>query len=217
MADEHQRPASRDARAESAVRAPTHAERCRTLVLKRARRRSSTLRSRPRGLPVRLARDGRDRRRRPSAVACSPRSPSTRGNLLARSGDVDPDLRAARPARSAARARPRHDPRAITVEACRTPSEPRCARRSSRRSPSASYYVDFKDFAFYRLEPIGAALRRRVRAHVVGDRGRLSRGRAGPARGVGRGHPRSHERGPRRAVLAYARVLAGVADASARR
>ena len=51
MKSEHQRPASRDERTDAAVRAPTHAERCRTLVLQARSAALSTLARDPEGFP----------------------------------------------------------------------------------------------------------------------------------------------------------------------
>jgi putative heme iron utilization protein len=81
--------------------------------------------------------------------------------------------------------------------------------------PDASYYVDYKDFAFYRLEPV--ALR------YVGGFGRMSWVGADEYRAAepdplaeSAGGVLSHMNGDHAdAVLAYARVLAGFADATA--
>jgi hypothetical protein len=49
--DQHQRPASRDEQAAAAVRAPTHAERCRTLMLLAKSATLSTIARDPDGYP----------------------------------------------------------------------------------------------------------------------------------------------------------------------
>jgi putative heme iron utilization protein len=80
--------------------------------------------------------------------------------------------------------------------------------------PSASYYVDFKDFAFYRLEP--EALR------YVGGFGRMSwvtsedyrTAAPDPLRDVAPGILKHMNEDHAAASLAYARVLAGAVDAT---
>ena len=83
-----------------------------------------------------------------------------------------------------------------------------------RQQPGAAYYVDFKDFAFYRLEP--GALR------YVGGFGRMSwvsaedyrAAEPDPLASAAAGILRHMNDDHASAVLAYARALAGIADAS---
>jgi hypothetical protein len=83
------------------------------------------------------------------------------------------------------------------------------------KQPSASYYVDFKDFAFYRLEP--EALR------YVGGFGRMSwvtaddyrAAEADPLVGTASGILKHMNDDHTEASLAYARVLAGMPEATA--
>jgi putative heme iron utilization protein len=159
----HQRPASPDERRAEQVKAPTHAERCRTLV---ARARSATLCTLavdPAGFPYgSLVTVAIDDRGRPLFLLSTLAEHTS--NLLARS-----------------------EASALITEPLGTHDEPlalgrvtilgRCERVSDAekdavkatflaQQPTASYYVDFSDFAFYRLEP--AALR------YVGGFGRMS-------------------------------------------
>jgi hypothetical protein len=82
------------------------------------------------------------------------------------------------------------------------------------QQPSASYYVDFDDFAFYRLEPV--ALR------YVGGFGRMSwvvaddyrAAEADPLAPGAAGILKHMNDDHADAVLAYAKGLAGIADAT---
>jgi putative heme iron utilization protein len=83
-----------------------------------------------------------------------------------------------------------------------------------RQQPGAAHYVDFKDFAFYRLEP--GALR------YVGGFGRMSwvsaeayrAAEPDPLAGAATGILRHMNDDHSSAVLAYARALASIPDAS---
>jgi heme iron utilization protein len=163
MPNDHQRPASRDEREVAAVRAPSHAERCRTLVLRARSATLATVAREPSGFPygslVTVAIDAEGR----PLFLLSTLAEHT-GNLKARS-----------------------ETSALLTEPLDTHSEPLALGRVTilgqtvivgdderarvketflAQQPSASYYVDFADFAFYRLEPM--ALR------YVGGFGRMS-------------------------------------------
>lgn len=210
MADEHQRPASRD-RSESSARAPTHAERCRTLVLQARSATLSTLARDPEGFPygslVTLAIDDLGR----PLLLLSTLAEHT-GNLLAR---PETSVLVSEPASA-------HDqPLAlgrVTILGATTavPEAERAAVRERflATQPDASYYVDFTDFAFYRLEP--SALR------YVGGFGRMSwvtaedycNAEPDPLAASSSGILAHMNEDHAEAVLAYARVLAGVDAAS---
>ncbi len=211
MPNDHQRPASKDERAVAAVRAPTHAERCRTLVL---RARSATLCSiarDPSGYPygslVTVAIDGQGR---PLFLLST---------LAEHTGNV-----VAHPESSALLTEPlesHSEPLAlgrVTIlgPTTKVPEEERPAVRETflAQQPRATYYVDFGDFAFYRLEPV--ALR------YVGGFGRMSWVTADDYRvaepdplapfasGI-LGHMNEDHAS---AVLGYATGLAGIPDAT---
>ncbi len=212
MSDPHQRPApgSTDERAALAARAPTHAERCRTLVSTARSASLATVARAPEGFPnaslVTVAIDGAGR----PLFLLSTLAEHT-GNLLAR-----------REA-SALITEPRgaHDQplalgRVTILGPCAAvPEGERAAVRELflAQQPSASSYVDFPDFAFYRLEPL--ALR------YVGGFGRMSWvtaedyrvAEADPLAGAAAGILAHMNDDHGDAVLAYARALAGIADA----
>ena len=161
--NEHQRPASREDRELAAIPAPTHAERCRTLVATARAATLCTVARDPAGHPygslVTVAIDALGR----PLFLLSTLAEHT-GNLVAPGGGVRPPHRAARRAQSAARGGARHD----LGPCAQVPADERATVRETflAHQPTASYYVDFSDFAFYRLEP--AALR------YVGGFGRMS-------------------------------------------
>lgn len=195
-----------------AVRAPSHAERARTLV---ADARSATLATHardPDGHPyASLVAFASDERGRPLL-------------LLSELAEHTGNLRA-RPESSILVA---ETPRAVGAEALALgrvtligetrpiPDEERAATRATfmEAQPRASLYVDFKDFAFYRLEP--KALR------YVGGFGRMSWVTAADyaiaapdaLREAARGILDHMNADHADACLAYARALAGVADAT---
>lgn len=210
MVDRHQRPASADERAASAVAAPTHAERCRTLVQQARSGTLSTIALEPAGFPygslVTVAFDAGGR----PLFLLSTLAEHTR-NLLARG---DASLLVTEPL---SHDQPLAVGRVTILGPCAAVgADEKAAVRETflAQQPSASYYVDFSDFAFYRLEP--TALR------YVGGFGRMSwvtaddyrvaepDPLAASARGVLEHMNDDHAD----AVLAYAKVLANVADAT---
>lgn len=210
MVDQHQRPASPDERASLSVPAPTHAERCRTLVRQARSATLSTIAREPEGFPygslVTVATDDRGR----PLLLLSTLAEHTR-NLLARS---DASVLLTEPLDS-------HDQplavgRVTILGPCtRVADDEKVAVRETflAQQPSSSYYVDFKDFAFYRLEP--TSLR------YVGGFGRMSWVTAedyrvaepDPLASAAAGILKHMNDDHADAVLAYAKVLAGVGDA----
>jgi heme iron utilization protein len=212
MPNEHARPAPAPKDDRPPAREPTHAERCRTLVDQARSATLCTIAREPVGYPygslVTVAVDAQGR----PLFLLSQLAEHT-GNLLARS---EASVLLTEPLGS-------HDqPLALG----RVTVIGRCAKVAASEAPSArevflakqpgaSYYVDFDDFAFFRLEP--EALR------YVGGFGRMS--------WVGPDEYRAAEPDPLRAdapgilahmnedhaaaTLAYARVLAGVTEATA--
>ena len=213
MPNEHARPAAspRDDASLPVARAPSHAERCRTLVAEARSATLCTIARDPAGYPygslVTVAVDAVGR----PLFLLSELAEHT-GNLAGRS-----------------------DASALLTEPLGTHDQPlalgrvtllgRCAKDDASElpaargaflahQPSASYYVDFKDFAFYRLEP--EALR------YVGGFGRMSwvtpddyrAAEPDPLRGAAPGILAHMNADHADASLAYARVLAGVPDAT---
>jgi hypothetical protein len=213
MSNEHARPAAqRDADSRPAAKEPSHAERCRTLVAQTLSATLCTIAREPSGYPygslVTVAVDALGR----PLFLLSELAEHT-GNLHAR---AEASALLTEPLGS-------HDqPLALG----RVTLLGRCAKvgatevSSARevflaRQPSAAYYVDFKDFAFYRLEP--EALR------YVGGFGRMSWVTPDDYR-VAEPDPLfasapgilAHMNGDHAdASIAYARVLAGVTEATA--
>jgi heme iron utilization protein len=208
--DEHQRPASREDRALAALPAPTHAERCRTLVASARAATLCTVARDPAGYPygslVTVAIDAHGR----PLFLLSTLAEHT-GNLLARR---EASVLLTEPLD--AHDQPLAVGRVTILGPCAqvSPDERATVRETFlAQQPTASYYVDFSDFAFYRLEP--AALR------YVGGFGRMS--------WVSAEHYRAAEPDPLMsaacgilahmngdhadALLACARVLATVPDA----
>jgi putative heme iron utilization protein len=213
MPNEHARPraAPKDATTEPAARAPTHAERCRTLVEDARSATLCTVAREPSGYPYgSLVTVAVDARGRPLFLLST---------LAEHTGNLQ-----ARPEASVLLTEPlgAHDqPLALG----RVTVLGRCARIAAEevagargvflaKQPDASYYVDFEDFAFYRLEP--EALR------YVGGFGRMSwvtaddyrSAEADPLRGAAQGILAHMNQDHGDASLAYARVLAGVGDAT---
>jgi len=211
VTDQHQRPASPDERAALAVPAPTHAERCRTLVRQARSATLCTVARDPEGFPygslVTVATDSAGR----PLFLLSTLAEHTR-NLIAQS------------AASVLLTEPldAHDQplavgRVTILGPCtRVPEAETSAVRETflAQQPSSSYYVDFKDFAFYRLEP--TSLR------YVGGFGRMSwvtaddyrAAEPDPLTDSAAGILTHMNADHTDAVLAYAKVLAGVTDAS---
>jgi putative heme iron utilization protein len=211
MSNEHARPAPAPRDDAPPSRAPTHAERCRTLVAEARSATLCTIARDPAGYPygslVTVAIDGAGR----PLFLLSELAEHT-GNLHARAeasaliteplGAHDQPLALGRVTLLG---------RCVKVEA----GEVAGAREAFLASqPSASYYVDFKDFAFYRLEP--EALR------YVGGFGRMSwvtpddyrAAEPDPLRAAAPGVLAHMNADHGEACLAYARVLAKIPEAT---
>lgn len=213
MSNDHARPRSSPSDASRpAVREPSHAERCRTLVGQALSATLCTIAREPAGYPygslVTVAVDARGR----PLFLLSELAEHT-GNLHARSeasallteplGSHDQPLALGRVTLLG---------RCAKVDV----SELAAAREVFlSRQPSAAYYVDFKDFAFYRLEP--EALR------YVGGFGRMSwvtpddyrAAEPDPLFATAAGILKHMNDDHADASLAYARGLAGVPEATA--
>ena len=212
MPNDHQRPASRDERSVAAVRAPSHAERTRTLVKSARAATLCTIARDPAGFPygslVTIAFDDEGR----PLFLLSTLAEHT-GNLQA---PPEASVLVSEPLGS-------HDQplalgRVTIIGHCAlVPEAERAAVRATflEQQPSASYYVDFNDFAFYRLEP--SALR------YVGGFGRMSWvtaddyrvAHADPLASASAGIIKHMNDDHAAACLAYATALLGVADATA--
>jgi heme iron utilization protein len=212
MTNRHQRPASRDERAAAEVRAPTHAERCRTLADRARSATLSTLAREPAGYPYgSLVTVAIDDAGRPLLLLSTLAEHTT--NLLAA-----PQASILLTEPLGAHDQPLALGRVTLLGPCTAVSDDEKAAVRDvflARQPSASYYVDFEDFAFYRLEP--AALR------YVGGFGRMSwvspedyrRAEPDPLADAAAGIL-AHMNGDHSdSVLAYAKALAGIRDASA--
>ena len=212
MADQHQRPAARDDRGDTGARAPTHAERCRTLVQQARSATLCTLAREPDGFPygslVTIAMDGRGR----PLFLLSTLAEHTQ-NLLAR---PQSSVLVSEPL--SLHAQPLALGRVTILGlSSAVPKDEHAAARETflAQQPSASYYVDFADFAFYRLEP--SALR------YVGGFGRMSWVSADdygvaepdPLAPASAGILAHMNDDHAEAMLAYARSLAGIDDATA--
>ncbi|MCU0687343.1 MAG: DUF2470 domain-containing protein [Polyangiaceae bacterium] len=212
MVNEHQRPASREEIALAKVPAPSHAERCRTLVAQARSATLSTVGRDPAGFPygslVTVAFDGAGR----PLFLLSELAEHT-GNLHA-CGDASVLLTEPLDAHD----EPLAVGRVTIIGPCTKVSEgEREAVREAflQRNPKSSYYVDFKDFAFYRLEP--RALR------YVGGFGRMSwvgpddyaAAEADPLAADAAGILAHMNSDHANAVLAYATSLAKMPGASA--
>jgi heme iron utilization protein len=206
---EHRRPASRANEDPEAVkaRAPTHAERCRTLAAAARSATLCTLARSPEGFPygslVTVAFDDRGR----PLMFLSDLAEHT-GNLVARSeasllvserlGDGGEPLALGR--------------MTLLGHARRVPEDEVAAVRALflAAQPSASYYIEFKDFSFYRQEV--DAIR------YVGGFGRMSwvdgaeygRAEPDPLAGASAGILAHMNDDHGEAMVAYARALAGI-------
>ena len=159
----HLRPASPDEKRNDAVKAPTHAERCRTLVRGARSATLCTLATDPAGYPygslVTIAFDALGR----PLFLLSTLAEHT-SNLQAR---AEASVLVSEPL--GAHNEPLALGRVTILGTCaKVPDAEKQAVREVflGQQPNASYYVDFSDFAFYRLEP--SALR------YVGGFGRMS-------------------------------------------
>jgi heme iron utilization protein len=212
MSFDHRRPAPREGEPGPSARAPSHAERCRTLASQATSATLSTIAREPRGFPygslVTIAVDDVGR----PLLLLSELAEHT-GNLQAQAessvlmteplGGHDQPLALGRVTLigpcAAVIATERDDVRATFL----------------KQQPSAAYYVDFKDFAFYRVEP--SALR------YVGGFGRMSwvspedyrAAEPDPLAAAAAGILKHMNGDHADAVLAYARALAGIAEATA--
>ena len=215
MPSDHQRPdGSTDAPADTGpkARAPSHAERCRTLVASAKSATLCTLATKepvgyPYGSLVTVAFDGQGR----PLLLLSQLAEHTQ-NL---EGHAEASLLVAEPLGS--HSQPLALGRVTILGKCtRVAGDERDAVREAflAAQPDASYYVDFKDFGFFRLEP--EALR------YVGGFGRMSWVEASdylaaepdPLASAAAG-VLAHMNGDHAdAVLAYAKGLAEIADAT---
>jgi heme iron utilization protein len=211
MPFDHRRPAPREGDAGPEVRAPSHAERCRTLASQATSATLSTIARDPGGFPygslVTVAVDDVGR----PLLLLSDLAEHT-GNLLARAeasvlmtepiGGHDQPLALGRVTLLG--------PCAKVAEAERS----RVRETFLMQQPTASYYVDFDDFGFYRLDPV--ALR------YVGGFGRMSWVKAedyraaepDPLASAAAGILKHMNDDHSDAVLLYASALAGVANAT---
>ncbi len=210
MPSDHRRPTPLESDSRPAAREPTHAERCRTLASQANSATLSTIARDPAGFPygslVTVAVDALGR----PLLLLSELAEHT-GNLLAQ-----PQASVLLTEPLEGHAQPLAVGRVTLLGPCTRVAE---AERGPVREvflakqPSAAYYVEFKDFAFYRVEP--TALR------YVGGFGRMSWVSANdyrvaapdplaPAAGAILKHMNDDHAD---AVLAYARALAGIADA----
>ena len=215
MTDPHQRPPSLDDRTAGAARAPTHAERCRTLVRKAGAATLCTIARDPAGYPYgSLVSVAIDDLGRPLFLLSSLAEHT--GNLLAR-----PEASVLIAEAPGSHDQPLALGRVTILGSCTAvrESESKSERATAReiflaQQPTAVSYVDFADFAFYRLEP--TALR------YVGGFGRMSwvtaedyrAAEADPIVAASSGILRHMNDDHADAVLAYARSLAGIAEAS---
>jgi heme iron utilization protein len=212
MANAHQRPASKEEIALAKVPAPSHAERCRTLVAQARSATLSTIARDPAGFPYgSLVTIAFDLAGRPLFLL-SELAEHT-GNLHA-CGDASVLLTEPLEAHD----EPLAVGRVTIIGPCAkvSPGEHGAVREAFlQRNPKSSYYVDFKDFAFYRLEP--RALR------YVGGFGRMSwvgpddyaAAEADPLVADAAGILAHMNADHANAVLAYATSLAKVPNASA--
>jgi len=208
--NQHQRPMSRDESGVAKVRAPSHAERCRTLVAQVKSAALCTLAREPAGFPygslVTVAIDALGR----PLFLLSTLAEHT-GNLVAKS---DASVLLTEPL--GAHDQPLALGRVTILGACvKVDADERASVRETylQQQPSASYYADFDDFGFYRLEP--QALR------YIGGFGRMSWVTADDYRAAEADPLAPHAAAILKhmnddhvdANLAYAKVLAGMAEA----
>jgi putative heme iron utilization protein len=210
MPTDHRRPTPAPPETAPTARAPTHAERCRTLASLAISGTLSTLARDPAGFPygslVTVAIDDVGR----PLLLLSELAEHT-GNLHLR-----PEASVLLTEPLGSHDQPLALGRVTLLGLCAAvPEAERAAVREAflAKQPSAAGYVEFKDFAFYRLEP--AALR------YVGGFGRMSwvtpddyrAARPDPLAPAAAGILQHMNDDHADAVLAYARVLAGIADA----
>jgi putative heme iron utilization protein len=210
MSSDHRRPAPQ-ADPGPPVRAPSHAERCRTLASQATSATLSTIAREPRGFPygslVTVAVDGVGR----PLLLLSELAEHT-GNLHAQ-----PEASVLLTEPLGGHDQPLALGRVTLIGPCApvAPAELDGVREAFlKHQPSAAYYVDFKDFAFYRVEPL--ALR------YVGGFGRMSwvsaedyrAAEADPLASAASGILTYMNGDHADAVLAYAQALAGITTAT---
>ncbi|MCC6558182.1 MAG: DUF2470 domain-containing protein [Polyangiaceae bacterium] len=219
MSGEHERPGatldnggSTPGGAAKAARAPSHAERCRTLAQRARSATLCTIAREPAGYPYgSLVTIAFDHAGRPllllSSLAEHTSNLSERPEasvLVAEAGQAGVD--------------PLALGRMTLIGACGRiagDDEVAAAREAFLAAqPGASHYVDFKDFSFHRLEPVSI--------RYVGGFGRMSwvdpesyvRAEADPLADASPGIVSHMNEDHPDAVLAYARALAGIDDAT---
>jgi putative heme iron utilization protein len=210
MPSDHRRPAPRETDSGPVARAPSHAERCRTLASQALSATLCTVARDPAGFPygslVTVATDDRGR----PLLLLSELAEHT-GNLKAQ-----PQASVLLTEPLGGHDQPLAVGRVTLLGACaKVPASDVEAVRAAflERQPGAAYYVDFQDFAFYRLEPV--ALR------YVGGFGRMSwvtsddyrAAEADPLASAAPAILKHMNDDHADAVLAYARALAGIAEA----
>jgi putative heme iron utilization protein len=210
MPTDHRRPTPAPPETAPTARAPTHAERCRTLASLAISGTLSTLARDPAGFPygslVTVAIDDLGR----PLLLLSELAEHT-GNL-----HIRPEASVLLTEPLGGHDQPLAVGRVALLGPCAAvPEGERAAARDAflAKQPSAAGYVEFKDFAFYRLEP--TALR------YVGGFGRMSwvtaddyrAARPDPLAPAAAGILQHMNQDHADAVLAYARVLAGIVDA----
>jgi heme iron utilization protein len=211
MPSDHRRPAPREEEPAPAARAPSHAERCRTLASQAVSATLSTIAREPLGFPY------------GSLVTVAVDSLGRPLLLLSDLAEHTTNLKAQAEA-SVLMTEPLggHDQplalgRVTILGPCnKVVAIERDGVREAflKQQPSAAYYVDFQDFAFYRVEPV--ALR------YVGGFGRMSWVSAEEYRAAepdplapdAMGILKHMNDDHADAVLAYARGLAGIAEAT---
>jgi len=211
MSNEHRQAGTDDDRALAAVRGPSHAERARTLVSQARTATLSTIARDPAGFPY------------GSLVTVAIDDVGRPVMLLSTLAEHTANLQACPDASVLVSEPHEHHPqplalgRVALMGKCKVVSDDdKLAVRALflERHPTASYYVDFSDFSFYRLEVV--ALR------YVGGFGRMSWVTADGYRGAevdpfaksGAGILKHMNEDHADAVLAYATKLCGVTDAT---
>jgi heme oxygenase (biliverdin-IX-beta and delta-forming) len=211
MSSDHRRPAAREVDLGPAVRAPSHAERCRTLASQSLSATLSTVAREPPGFPYgSLVAVAVDDVGRPLFLL---------SDLAEHTGNLHADSRA-----SALLTEPlgAHDQplalgRVTILGPCAKVAPAQCAgvrEAFLRQQPTAAYYVDFDDFGFYRIEP--TALR------YVGGFGRMSwvtadayrAAEPDPLAALASGIVKQMNEEHAVDLLACTRALGGVADAT---
>ncbi|MGD0680267.1 MAG: DUF2470 domain-containing protein [Polyangiaceae bacterium] len=211
MSFEHRRPVAHEADPEPAARAPSHAERSRTLVSQAMSATLSTIAREPPGFPygslVTVAVDDEGR----PLLLLSELAEHT-GNLQA-----EPKASVLITEPIGVHDQPLALGRVTILGKCSkvAPADRAGVREAFlRHQPSASYYVDFDDFAFYRVEPtalryvggFGRMSWLSVEAYRAAEPDPLARAASELVKHMNDDHAA--------ALLAYARALAGVTDAA---